>query len=73
MTKQKWARKVSLSALSAELPLGYNGITIKVKDDNDPQRSGKLRIGRAIYWTTAGKGRRPVKKTWEQLIDFLKS
>ena len=73
MARQKWARKISLKALSAELVLGYNGITIDVKDANDPQRSGKLRIGRAIYWTFAGRGNRPVKKTWDQLIDFLKS
>ena len=72
MAKQKWARKISLKALSAELALGYNGITIDVKDDNDLERSGKLRIGRAIYWTPAGRGNRPVRKTWEQLIDFLR-
>lgn len=74
MARQEWARKVSLSALSAELSLGYNGITINVKDDSDPQRNGRLRIGRAIYWTTAGKGpKKPMRKTWEQLIDFLRT
>jgi len=74
MSRQKWGREISLSALSAELPLGYNGVTISVKDDNDPKRSGKLRIGRAIYWTDAGKGpKKPKRITWEKLIEFLKS
>jgi hypothetical protein len=75
MARQKWGREISLSALSAELPLGYNGVTISVKDDNDPQRrSGKLRIGRAIYWTDAGKGRKKPKRiTWEKLIEILRS
>ena len=71
------ARKVSLRGLSAEFQLGNNGVTISVKDDKDPERNGRLRIGRGtISWTrVVGRGRpqKPTKKTWEKLIDFLKS
>jgi len=70
------ARRVSLSAVNSELRLANTGITIKV-DDDDFQRSGRLRIGKAkIVWTPAVKGAkiggsRSATKTWEQFIDFL--
>lgn len=66
------ARRVSLSAVNSELKLANSGMTIKVEDDN-PEKSGRLRIGRAtIAWTSKFK-QIPHEKTWDQLIDFLKS
>jgi len=70
--RTKMARRVSLSAVNSELRLANNGVTIKV-DDDAPERSGRLRIGRAkIVWTPKFK-QIGFGKTWEQLIDFLKS
>jgi len=70
------AKKVSLMAVNSELRLANNGITIRIVDDQR-ERNGRLRIGRAIIeWKpTPGPGRpsRPFKKTWDQIIDFMKS
>lgn len=69
------ARKITLSAVNSELRLKNSGITIRVHDPDDQQRSGRLRIGRAkIVWTPRYKhagGKKEVVKKWEDLIDFL--
>jgi len=72
------ARKVSLIAVNSELRLANNGVTIRV-DSDDPQSSGRLRVGKAkIVWTPAIRGARiggsrSITITWEKLIEFLKS
>ena len=66
------ARKVTLSAVNSELRLANTGITIKVEDD-DPERSGRFKIGKAkVMWTPKFR-QIGSEKTWEELIDFIKS
>jgi hypothetical protein len=66
-------RKITLSAVNSELRLRTNGITLTVRDPNDQQRSGRLRIGKGIIeWTPKFKQLPKGRKNWDQLIEFLK-
>jgi len=67
-------RRVTLSAVNSQLGIATAGITISVVDDA-PERTGRLRIGKAkIVWTPKFKkrGRGGEKaKSWDELIDFF--
>ncbi len=64
------ARRVTLSGVNSELRIANAGISINVVDDI-PERTGRLRIGKAkIAWKPKYK-QIEVEKTWTQLIDFF--
>jgi hypothetical protein len=70
----KQAKKVVLSAINSELRLRNSAITIRVLDPDDPQHTGRLRIGRAtLKWVPKFKARPRGEKKWEELIDFMMS
>jgi hypothetical protein len=64
-------KRVVLSAINSELRLRTSGVTIRV-NDNDPEKSGRLRIGKAkVQWIPFRKSTSKGEKTWEDLIDFI--
>ena len=64
------ARRVTLSAVNSELRLANTGITIRI-DDEEPERSGRFKIGKAkIKWTPKFK-QSGFEKTWDEVIDFF--
>ncbi len=68
------ARRVSLSGVNSQLGIATSGITISVVDDDD-ERTGRLRIGKAkIVWTPKYKkrgGGAEKVKSWDELIAFF--
>ena len=70
-------KKVVLNAINSELRLKNNGVTIRVVDPNDSNKSGRLTIGKATIWWTPSikgakiRGRLSKSKRWEELIDFF--
>ena len=67
------ARKVTLDGIQRGVELGYRGVTIKVDDPHNPEKSGRLRVGRRLFWRPAGKGQKEKERTWEDLIGFFMS
>lgn len=66
--------KISVKELAVNMPLGMNGITLDVYDNED-KHLGDLRIGKAtIEWcagrTHTGNG---VKVNWPKLLEWFDS
>lgn len=64
-------RKVTLDRIEKGIRLGNNGVTIRVDDPDNPGKSGKLRVGRRVFWRPAGKGQIERAENWEDVVDFF--
>lgn len=64
-------RKVTLEGIQRGVQLGNRGVIIKVDDPDNPQKSGRLRVGKRVFWKPAGPRYKEREKNWEELIDFF--